>query len=122
MLKFSTISKQIKEQKLLWFSASNSYVIVDNNINELINLFVSNSKKSSFISAASETTGVSHSQSEFFYDEINQLFSANSFEEKSTPPIVFIVSSCKHYVSILVIDRDSVSRILLYVYNLPSIF
>ena len=97
MLKAPTLSKQIKEQQLLWFSASNSYVIVDNNINELINLFVSTLKKSSFISAASETTGVSHSQSEFFYDEINQLFSTNSFEEKSTTPIIPFDISLRTY-------------------------
>ena len=54
MLKAPALSKQIKEQQLLWFSASNSYVIVDKNINRLINLFVIHPEKFSFISAASE--------------------------------------------------------------------
>ena len=84
MLKAPSLSKQIKEQQLLWFSSSNSYVIVDEHINELINLFVTNTEKSSFISAASKTIGVTDSQSEIFYDEINQLFSTNTFENKNT--------------------------------------
>ena len=58
MLKAPSLSKQIKEQQLLWFSSSNSYVVVDEHINELINLFVTNTEKSSFIGAASETIGV----------------------------------------------------------------
>lgn len=97
MLKAPTLSKQIKEQQLLWFSDSNSYVIVDKKINELINLFVSNPKKSNFTSAAIEVLGVSHSQSQVFYDEINQLFSTNSFEEKTTSPIVPFDSSLRAY-------------------------
>ena len=93
MLKTPSLSKQIKEQQLLWFSASNSYIIVDKQINKLINLFVSTPKKSNFISAVSETTGVSPSQSELFYDEINQLLSNSVFnEEKSTPTIYFDIS------------------------------
>ncbi|WP_069676082.1 hypothetical protein [Formosa sp. Hel1_33_131] len=84
MLKAPSLSKQMKEQQLLWFSSSNSYVIVDEHINELINLFVTNTEKSSFISAASKTIGVTDSQSEIFYDEINQLFSTNTFENKNT--------------------------------------
>lgn len=97
MLKVPTLSKQIKEQQLLWFSDSNSYVIVDKKINELINLFVSNPEKSSFISAATETIGVSYSQSEVFYNELNQLFLTNSFEEKTPPPIVTFDISLRAY-------------------------
>ena len=89
MLKVPSLSKQIKEQQLLWFSDSNSYLIVDEQINKLINLFVSNTKKSDFISAASELINVSHSQSELFYDEMNQLFSVNFSEKKSTESISF---------------------------------
>ena len=93
MLKTPSLSKQIKKQQLLWFSASNSYIIVDKQINKLINLFVSTPEKSDFISAVSETTGVSPSQSELFYDEINQLLSNSAFdEEKSTPSISFDIS------------------------------
>jgi hypothetical protein len=97
MLKFSTISKQIKEQKLLWFSASNSYVIVDKHIDQLINLFISCSEKSSFINVVTEAIGVSRKQSEIFYDEINQFFSTNSFEEKKTSPIVPFDISLRAY-------------------------
>ena len=94
MLKVPSLSKQIKEQLLLWFSASNSYIIVDKQVNNLINLFVSTPKKSDFVSAVSETTGVSPSQSELFYDEMNQLFSNSSFdEEKSTPSVSYETSS-----------------------------
>ena len=89
MLKVPSLSKQIKEQQLLWFSDSNSYLIVDEQINKLIDLFVSNTKKSDFISAASELINVSHSQSELFYDEMNQLFSVNFSEKKSTESISF---------------------------------
>ena len=89
MLNVPSLSKQIKEQQLLWFSDSNSYLIVDEQINKLINLFVSNTKKSDFISAASELINVSHSQSELFYDEMNQLFSVNFSEKKSTESISF---------------------------------
>jgi len=84
MLKVPSLSKQIKEQQLLWFSDSNNYFIVDEQINKLINLFVSNTKKSDFISAASEAMGVSHSQSEMFYDEINHFLSISSFNEKKS--------------------------------------
>ena len=72
----------------MWFSASNSYVIVDKHIDQLINLFISCSEKSSFINVVTEAIGVSRKQSEIFYDEINQFFSTNSFEEKKTSPIV----------------------------------
>lgn len=93
MLNVPSLSKQIKEQQLLWFSASNSYIIVDKQVNKLINLFVSTPEKSDFISTISETTGVSPSQSELFYDEINQLLSNSAFdEEKSTPSISFDTS------------------------------
>ena len=93
MLKTPSLSKQIKKQQLLWFSASNSYIIVDKQVNKLINLFVSTPEKSDFISAVSKTTGVSPSQSELFYDEINQLLSNSAFDEKkSTPSISFDIS------------------------------
>ena len=90
MLKAPPLSKQIRKQQLLWFSASNSYVIVDKHINDLIKLFVSHPTKPSFISAASESTGVSQSQSELFYDEIDSLFESHSFEEKTKiEPLTF---------------------------------
>ena len=93
MLKAPTLSKQIKEQQLLWFSASNSYVIVDKNTNRLINLFVTHPEKPSFISSASEAIGITHSQSELFYNQIDQLFSTNSIDEKNIiKPIPFEVS------------------------------
>ena len=72
MLKGPSLSKQIKEQQLLWFGNSNSYVIVDQNINELINLFVAHDKKNSFISAVYDAHGIPHSQAENFYNEILQ--------------------------------------------------
>lgn len=82
MLNPPNLSKQIKEQQLLWFSASNSYIIVDEHVNKLINLFVSTPKKHDFINAVSEVIGISDSHSEEFYNEINQLLSPSAFNEK----------------------------------------
>ena len=97
MLKVPSLSKQIKGQQLLWFSCSNSYTIVDKDIHKLINLFVSNSEKSVFIGAASEITGVSHSQSEIFYDEIKHFLSTDPFEEKNTREIIPFDASFRVY-------------------------
>jgi len=104
MLKAPTLSKQIKEQQLLWFSSSNSYVIVDEHINELINLFVTNTEKSGFISAASDTIGVTHSQSEIFYNEINQLFSNNALDEKNTNQTIPFDASLRAYSETYIVN------------------
>jgi len=77
MLKAPSLSKQINGQQLLWFSCSNSYIIAHKDINKLINLFVSNSKKSFFIRAASEIMEVPRSQSEIYYEEIKHFLSAD---------------------------------------------
>ena len=104
MLKAPSLSKQIKEQQLLWFSSSNSYVIVDEHINELINLFVTNSEKSSFISAASDTIGVTHSQSEILYNEINELFSNNASEEKNPTQTIPFDASLRAYSETYIVN------------------
>ena len=104
MLKAPTLSKQIKEQQLLWFSSSNSYVIVDEQINELINLFVRNTKKSDFISAASDSIGLSNSQSEIFYDEIDQLFSTNTLDEKNTNQSIPFDTSLRAYSETYIVN------------------
>lgn len=105
MLKAPNLSKQIKGQQLLWFSASNSYIIVDKHINKLINLFVSNTIKSDFISAASEHAAVTDSQSEIFYDEINQLFSTNFLKENNTPPLLEFDVSLRVYTETYVVNN-----------------
>ena len=97
MLKAPALSKQIKEQQLLWFSASNSYVIVDKNINRLINLFVSHPEKPSFISSASEAIGISHSQSELFYNQIDELFSTNSIDTNNTSESISFDTSLRTF-------------------------
>ena len=104
MLKAPSLSKQIKEQQLLWFSSSNSYVIVDEHINKLITLFVSNTKKQSFISAASKALGVSHSQSKIFYNEIDTLFSSNSFDEKNNAQTIPFDASLRAYSETYVVN------------------
>jgi hypothetical protein len=97
MLKAPALSKQIKEQQLLWFSASNSYVIVDQNINQLINLFVTHNEKPSFISVATETIGISHSQSEMFYNQIDELFSKNSIVTNNTSETISFDTSLRTF-------------------------
>lgn len=97
MLKVPSLSKQIKSQQLLWLRSSNSYLIVDERINELINLFVSNTEKTDFMSAASEVIGVSHSQSEIYYDEISQLFSTDSFSDKKNTQTRSFDASLREY-------------------------
>ena len=97
MLKAPALSKQIKEQQLLWFSASNSYVIVDKNINRLINLFVSHPEKPSFISFASEAIEISRSQSELFYNQIDELFSTNSIDTNNTSESISFDTSLRTF-------------------------
>lgn len=104
MLKTPSLSKQIKGQQLLWFSDSNSYFIVDEQINILINLFGSYTKKSDFICAASEVFGVSHSQSEMFYNEISELLSINSFDEKKNTPSFSFDASFRTYSETYIIN------------------
>jgi len=88
MLKAPSLSKQINGQQLLWFSCSNSYIIAHKDINKLINLFVSNSKKSFFIRAASEIMEVPRSQSEIYYEEIKHFLSADPIHKKQLPKII----------------------------------
>jgi len=117
MLKVPSLSKQIKEQQLLWFSDSNSYLIVDEQINKLIDLFVSNTKKSDFISAASELINVSHSQSELFYDEISELLSINSFDEKKSTESISFDPSLRIYSETYIVN----SRVLQVNYSHKSV-
>jgi len=117
MLKAPSLSKQIKEQQLLWFSDSNSYLIVDEQINKLIDLFVSNTKKSDFISAASELINVSHSQSELFYDEISELLSINSFDEKKSTESISFDPSLRIYSETYIVN----SRVLQVNYSHKSV-
>lgn len=117
MLKAPSLSKQIKEQQLLWFSDSNSYLIVDEQINKLIDLFVSNTKKSDFISAASELINVSHSQSELFYNEISELLSINSFDEKKSTESISFDPSLRIYSETYIVN----SRVLQVNYSHKSV-
>jgi hypothetical protein len=117
MLKVPSLSKQIKEQQLLWFSDSNSYLIVDEQINKLIDLFVSNTKKSDFISAASELINVSHSQSELFYNEISELLSINSFDEKKSTESISFDPSLRIYSETYIVN----SRVLQVNYSHKSV-
>ena len=48
--------------------------------------------------------GVSHSQSEFFIDEINQLFSTNTFEEKSTSEDLPFDTSLRAYSETYIVN------------------
>ena len=107
MLKAPSLSKRIKEQQLLWFSSSNSYIIVDEHINELINLFVTNTKKSSFISAASEAIGITDSQSETLYDEIDHFFSTHSFEDKNTSQELPFDASLRVYSETYIVNNTT---------------
>ena len=106
MLKGPSLSKQIKEQQLLWFGNSNSYVIVDQNINELINLFVAHDKKNSFISAVYDAHGIPHSQAENFYNEIQTLFLTNTVveNEKHTSTIPFDATLRKYAETYIIND------------------
>ena len=84
MLKAPTLSTKINEQHLLWFKSSNRYIIVDNTINKLINLFVNHNEKTRFIDAATEHLRISNAASEDFYNEIDSLFSSTTIEEENT--------------------------------------
>jgi len=80
-------------------------------------LFVSNTKKSDFISAASELINVSHSQSELFYDEISELLSINSFDEKKSTESISFDPSLRIYSETYIVN----SRVLQVNYSHKSV-
>ncbi len=64
-------SKRLGKSHILWFQDSNSYIIISNTVQQLLDCFFLAKDKSDFVQRATEVVKIDESLADVYYDELN---------------------------------------------------
>lgn len=81
-----TYTKGVGNSFLLWFENSNSYVVIDSFLNQLLHFFLLAKDKTDFLASTKSIKDILESQIETYYDEIyNFLEHCNTIQKEESP-------------------------------------